>query len=216
MFRLLRSQDGVSVIEFAMILPVFLVVVFGIVVFGSYLAIVHGIQQLAAVAARSSISGLSEGERSALARLYVSRDAVSYPLIDVTKLTAKAASSPSDARVFVVTIIYDASEKPNSGIGVPLLPIIARTKKTVTSVNFAQALVTRLLAHPVVGASVGPLSLLLGGEAFFRPLIDGIITATTSAVDQIVASLLAVLGVGLGQADVCVTGIRCDGAVLVN
>jgi uncharacterized membrane protein len=31
-----------------------------------------------------------------------------------------------------------------------------------------------------------------------------------------VASTLAALGIGVGQADVWVAGLRCDGAVLVN
>ena len=38
----------------------------------------------------------------------------------------------------------------------------------------------------------------------------------TSPIDQVLASLLSTLGIGLGQVDVWVLGIRCDGAVLVN
>ena len=54
-----------------MLLPVFMTLVFGIVVFGSYLAVVHGLQQLAAEAARSSIAGMSATERTSLATSYV-------------------------------------------------------------------------------------------------------------------------------------------------
>lgn len=92
-----------------MVLPVFLTVVFGIVVFGSYLAVVHGVQQLAAEAARSSIAGMSESERSSLATTYVSANAGTYPLIDATRLSTVAATSPANANVFVVTVNYDAS-----------------------------------------------------------------------------------------------------------
>jgi uncharacterized membrane protein len=35
-------------------------------------------------------------------------------------------------------------------------------------------------------------------------------------IDQLLASVLSVLGVGIGQADVWVPAVRCDGAVLVN
>ncbi len=96
--------------EFALIMPVLLALVFGIVVFGSYLAVVHGVQQLAAEAARSSVAGLSEAERSSLANGYVSANVAAYPLIMPGHLTVNAGTSESDANVFVVTVNYDASD----------------------------------------------------------------------------------------------------------
>jgi Flp pilus assembly protein TadG len=107
--RLRRAQRGASAVEFALILPAFLAIVFGIVVYGSYLAVVHGVQQLAAEAARSSVAGLSESERSQLANDYVTTNAASYILIDPSHLSVDAAPSASDANVFTVTVSYDAS-----------------------------------------------------------------------------------------------------------
>lgn len=107
--KLQRAQSGASAVEFAMILPSFLLIVFGIVVFGSYLAVVHGVQQLAAEAARSSVAGLTESERSSLASSYVTSHVNSYPLITANNLTVNAATSGSDANVFVVTLNYNAS-----------------------------------------------------------------------------------------------------------
>ena len=46
--------------------------------------------------------------------------------------------------------------------------------------------------------------------------MTGIVGGATASIDQMLASVLATLGVGIGQTDVWVTGIRCDGAVLVN
>lgn len=109
MLKLLRCERATSAIEFAMLLPVFLTVVFGIVVFGSYFAVVHGVQQLAAEAARSSIAGMSETERGSLAANYVSANAGTYPLIDASHLTVNASSSSNGSSVFVVTVSYDAS-----------------------------------------------------------------------------------------------------------
>lgn len=109
-FRKLRNEDGgASAVEFALILPSFLMIVFGIVVFGSYLSVVHGVQQLAAEAARTSVAGLSETERSSLANAYVTGNVNSYPLIAPNHVTVNAAISASDANVFVVTVNYDAS-----------------------------------------------------------------------------------------------------------
>ena len=104
-----RCRRAASAVEFAMLAPVFLVIVFGIVTFGSYLAVVHGVQQLAAEAARTSIAGLNDTERGSLAAGYVSANAASYPLILADHLTVNAAKSAADARVFVVTVDYDAS-----------------------------------------------------------------------------------------------------------
>lgn len=90
-------------------MPVFLITVFGIVTFGSYLAVVHGVQQLAAEAARTSIAGLNDAERGNLATSYISANAASYPFILASHLTVNAAKSAGNARVFVVTVDYDAS-----------------------------------------------------------------------------------------------------------
>lgn len=103
------ARDGAIAVEFAIIAPVFLMIVFGIVMYGSYLAVIHGVQQLAAEAARSSIAGLNESERSSLANAYVTGNVKSYPLIDPARLTVNAATSGSDANVFIVSVNYDAS-----------------------------------------------------------------------------------------------------------
>jgi len=105
--RFIRCRDAASAVEFAILVPVFLVLVFGIIVFGSHLAMVHGVQQLAAEAARRSIAGLNDTERASLAAGYVSTNAGSYPLIAADRLTVTSATS--GANVFVVTVDYDAS-----------------------------------------------------------------------------------------------------------
>ena len=107
--KFLAARDGAIAVEFAMIAPVFLMIVFGIIMYGSYLSVVHGVQQLAAEAARSSVAGLNENERSTLASGYITGNVNSYPLINPAHLTVNAATSVSDANVFVVTVNYDAS-----------------------------------------------------------------------------------------------------------
>jgi Flp pilus assembly protein TadG len=109
MMKLLSCRRGATAVEFAMVLPVFLAIIFGIVVFGSYLAVIHGVQQLAAEAARSSIAGLTEAERGSIASTYVTANAGTYPLINASRLSVNAATSPSNTNVFVVTVNYDAS-----------------------------------------------------------------------------------------------------------
>jgi Flp pilus assembly protein TadG len=109
MMRFLRCRRGATAVEFAMLLPLFLTLVFGIVVFGSYLAVVHGVQQLAAEAARSSVAGLSDSERSSIASSYVTANVGTYPLITPNKISVNAATSGSDPNVFGVTVSYNAA-----------------------------------------------------------------------------------------------------------
>ncbi|WP_314958055.1 TadE/TadG family type IV pilus assembly protein [Bradyrhizobium cosmicum] len=127
--RFLRNQSGASSVEFAIMLPLFLTLIFGIVVFGSYLTMVHGVQQLAAEAARTSIAGLNDSERSSLANAYVTSSASSYPLLDANKLNVAAAPSSSDPNSYVVTVRYDASS--NFIFALPFVPslpsLIARS-----------------------------------------------------------------------------------------
>ena len=109
MLQLIRCRSGASAVEFSLTFPLFLIVIFGIVVFGAYLAMVHGVQQLAAEAARSSVAGLSDSERNSLATSYVTSNVGTYPLLDASRITVSAAPSASDANVYVVTVNYDAS-----------------------------------------------------------------------------------------------------------
>jgi Flp pilus assembly protein TadG len=109
MRKLFCCCRGATAVEFAMLVPVFLVLVFGIVVFGCYLTMVHGVQQLAAEAARSSIAGMNDGERNSLATSYVTANASTYPLLVANSLSVNAAASAGDANVYVVTVNYDAS-----------------------------------------------------------------------------------------------------------
>jgi uncharacterized membrane protein len=91
--------------------------------------------------------------------------------------------------------------------------IAAQTKKTVTTTNFTSSLTASLLGDLSLKVKVGPLGLPIPG---LGPVVTGIIGGATVSIDQVLAQVLATLGVGIGQADVWVSGIRCDGAVLVN
>jgi Flp pilus assembly protein TadG len=126
MIKLLLCQRGASAVEFAMLLPLFVALVFGIVIFGSYLSVVHGLQQLAAEAARSSIAGMNASERSSIATSYVSTNVGTYPLISANNVSVNAATSPSDPNVFVVTVTYNAS-----GMFIYSLPFVPAPSSTI-------------------------------------------------------------------------------------
>ena len=91
--------------------------------------------------------------------------------------------------------------------------IQAQTKKTVNTTSFLSSLTSSLLGDLSLNVQVAGLGLPIPG---IGGTVTGIISGATAPIDQLLASTLAALGVGLGQADVWVSGLRCDGAVLVN
>ncbi|MGE0827755.1 MAG: pilus assembly protein TadG-related protein [Hyphomonadaceae bacterium] len=84
--------------------------------------------------------------------------------------------------------------------------------KTVATRDIATASVSSLLRHLELEVRVGGLGVGAGPvTAALRPALS----AAAAPLDQLVNSLTDLLGVHLGEADVRVNGVRCDGAALV-
>jgi Flp pilus assembly protein TadG len=116
-----RLDDaGTSAVEFALIAPVFLLLVFGAIGYGIYFGAAHSVQQLAADAARSAVAGLSGAERTALATAFLVNNGGAYVLLDPDLLIIEAAPSPSDPDQFLVRVSYDASALPIWNLHPPL------------------------------------------------------------------------------------------------
>lgn len=82
------SDEGVVAVEFALVAPLFLLLVFGTMIFALYfatfVAVIHG----ASEGARASIGGLSDAERSQLAAARVQSIFSGYtPLLNPTRAT---------------------------------------------------------------------------------------------------------------------------------
>jgi Flp pilus assembly protein TadG len=106
---LVKCSRATSAVEFAIVMPVFLIMLFGIISFGAYLTLTHDVQQIAAEAARASIGGLSDGERASLARDSITASAAAYPMLTPERLTVVSAVTDPATNVFAVTLSYDAS-----------------------------------------------------------------------------------------------------------
>jgi uncharacterized membrane protein len=89
-----------------------------------------------------------------------------------------------------------------------------QTKKTVDTTDYLASLLSSLVGGLVLDVSV--VGLNLGLPSLLQQTVGGIIANAATPVDQLLSGALTTLGLSLGQADVWVTGIRCDGAVLVN
>src|SRR5690606_19342562 len=84
-----RDTSGTSAVEFAILTPVFLLLLTGMLAYGIYFGAAHSLQQLAADAARIAIAGLDEDERDSLVDAFLDANADSYVLIERRLLDAK-------------------------------------------------------------------------------------------------------------------------------
>lgn len=106
---LAADVSGVAALEFAIVAPVFIVIMLGIMIYGMYFTVAQSVQQLAAEAARAAIGGLSDGERQTLAVARANAQVNSYPLLMAEHFSVESGADPSDPDLFEVTITYDAS-----------------------------------------------------------------------------------------------------------
>ncbi|MGN6584482.1 MAG: TadE/TadG family type IV pilus assembly protein [Rhizobiaceae bacterium] len=116
------DKGGTSAIEFAILAPVMLLLLFGMIAYGIYFGASHSIQQITADAARTALAGLTPAERSSLATNYVTRNASGYAFIEPSELKLSVGDSSADPDQFNVQITYDAHNLPiwNLFQGMPL------------------------------------------------------------------------------------------------
>lgn len=110
-------MSGTSAVEFALLSPLFILLLLGMVVDGIYFGAANSIQQIAADAARTAIAGMNQTGRQTLVDSFVTNNAGGYPFVDASKLTYQANDSTADGSQFVVSIQYDARNLPIWNLG---------------------------------------------------------------------------------------------------
>ena len=113
---LILNREGASAVEFAIIAPLFLLILLTLVGFGIYLSAASSVQQIAADAARTAVAGLNASERDQLAKDFIAHSTLDYYLLEPTKLKASVAADLKNADQFTVTVEYDASNLPVWGL----------------------------------------------------------------------------------------------------
>ena len=108
----ITSIQGTSAVEFALLAPIFILMIMGMIAYGIYFGASHSIQQIAADTARTALAGLNEAERRSLALDFVNRHAGAYPFVDGDQVTLAVADNPNDSSQFVVLVAYDARGLP--------------------------------------------------------------------------------------------------------
>ena len=110
--RLSKDRAGTSALEFAIIAPLFFLVLFTLIAYGIYLSVTHSVQQIAADAARTAVAGLNANERVTLVNHYLDASRFNYSFLNRQKMNVQVADDPGNPDQFTVTISYDSSDLP--------------------------------------------------------------------------------------------------------
>lgn len=118
--RFATDAQGASAVEFAIIAPVFLLMIVGMLAYGIYFGAANSVQQIAADAARTSIAGLNATERNTLVTAFIQHNAGAYVFIDPKEVDFSIGDDASDPNQYRVTVNYDASGLPIWALPVPM------------------------------------------------------------------------------------------------
>ncbi|WDR01996.1 pilus assembly protein [Devosia algicola] len=130
----LSDCRAASAVEFAILAPVFMLMLTGMLAYSIYFGAAHSVQQIAADAARTSIAGLNARERDALVGAYINNNAADYLLIERARLTYSIGDKASDPNQYQVNVEYDASALPIWNL-YPPLPLPSKTISFSSSIR---------------------------------------------------------------------------------
>src|SRR3546814_11537842 len=82
-------RSGVAAIEFALIAPIFLILMFGIVVYGFYFGTCIALAHAASEGARASVAGITAGERANFAEAQVRAIFARYAPLQIGKASCR-------------------------------------------------------------------------------------------------------------------------------
>lgn len=114
--NLITDDSGASAVEFAIVAPVFIMILLTMVGYGIYFSTALSVEQIAADAARYSVAGLTQDERTTLAEDYIATATFDDPLIDRDRLDVAVGPDPDAPQQFTVSLSYDASALPIWGL----------------------------------------------------------------------------------------------------
>lgn len=123
-------ERGVALLEFALVAPLFLLLLLGVVAYGLFFATQIAVVTAASEGARASIPGLSSGERNILATRAAQAVIQGYaPLLKPSSATVTAGDATGGTGLFQVTVAYAAP------FAAPLVPMPGSPSYTATVSN---------------------------------------------------------------------------------
>jgi Flp pilus assembly protein TadG len=103
------DRRGAAIVEFAILLPVLILIMLGMLSYGQYFLLAHSIQQLANDAARATVAGVTPAERLTIAGATVTREKASLP--EAASAAITTAVDEATEKV-TVRVRLDASNTP--------------------------------------------------------------------------------------------------------
>ena len=107
--KLLRDSDGAALVEFALALPILVLMLSGVLTYSLWFLAANSLQQVANDASRSVLGTLNSAERQARVDASVANSLVDSGVVQ--KKLVKV-SSDLDGRFYTVTLSYDISKNP--------------------------------------------------------------------------------------------------------
>lgn len=132
--RLAGADGGAAAVEFAFVFPVALIFFFGLLAYGMYFGAAHSVQQLAADAARASVSGLDNAERTAIAQAHVEASGGSYPFLRADRISVLAEALEADPSQFRVRVSFNSEDLPIWALS-GLIPLPRKTIERVAVIK---------------------------------------------------------------------------------
>ncbi len=102
------DRRGAVLVEMALVLPLLVSLLLGLVCYGQYFLIAHSVQQIANDAARATVAGLTPAERAQLANQAATASAGANPEIDASAMTIAVGEH---GRTLSVRVTFDASDR---------------------------------------------------------------------------------------------------------
>jgi Flp pilus assembly protein TadG len=97
--RLQRDRRAAALIEFALLLPMLLSLVMGVICYGQYIWLAHSVQTAANDAARAIVAGMTASERLTLARAAIATDMASVPELRANQIALAVEEGGARATV---------------------------------------------------------------------------------------------------------------------
>lgn len=120
--RFQRCDRGIAALEFALLAPILLMLVFGIVVYSIYFSAYLGVRQAASEGARAAMAGLDSTERTQFATARAQQVITNYGAIFTSGEAPQITAQPIATGVFEVRVTYDMGTHPITRF-TPFIPL---------------------------------------------------------------------------------------------
>ena len=107
-----RDEDGLAAVEFAIVAPMLLLLVFAVIVYSMYFAAFLGVREAAAEGARAAMAGLSSSERIQLATTRATAVMAAYSPLMGSSALAQVSATTQSGGLLTVSVKYDVSSSP--------------------------------------------------------------------------------------------------------